>query len=130
MLTRFMLALLVLGAAFAPPAGAQPPGLPVESAADGTVEGLVTTADGRAVVGARVGLVGMAEPTATSDVDGRFRLANLPAGQYKLRVELEGFGRRERPVEVQAGATTRLRMTLPFLPFSETVTVTATRSER
>ena len=30
----------------------------------------------------RVGLVGMTEPTSTSDVDGRFRLPNLPAGNY------------------------------------------------
>jgi outer membrane receptor protein involved in Fe transport len=94
------------------------------------VEGLVTTADGRAVAGARAGLVGMPEPRSTSDVDGRFRLPNLPAGTYRLRVELEGFGRRERPVEVQAGTTTLLRMSLPFLPFSETLTVTATRGER
>ncbi|HLB75868.1 MAG TPA: hypothetical protein VJO72_02430, partial [Candidatus Dormibacteraeota bacterium] len=61
-LANLLLVLLVLSAAFVPPAGAQPPEPRVESAADGTVEGLVTTADGRAVVGARVGLVGMAEP--------------------------------------------------------------------
>ena len=46
------------------------------------MEGLVTTADGRAVAGARVGLVGMAEPRSTSDVDGRFRLSNLPAREF------------------------------------------------
>jgi len=72
----------------------------------------------------------MSEPRSTADVNGRFRLPNLPAGVHRLRVELEGFGRRERSVEVQPGATTRLRLALPFLPFSETVTVTATRSER
>jgi iron complex outermembrane receptor protein len=129
-LANLLLFLLALSATSASPAGAQPPEPRVESAADGSVEGLVTTADGRAVAGARVGLVGMAEPSSTSDVDGRFRLPNLPAGNYRLRAELEGFGRRERPVEVQSGATSRLRLALPFLPFSETVTVTATRSER
>jgi iron complex outermembrane receptor protein len=129
-LAKLLLVLLAVSATSAPSAGAQPPEPRVESAAGGSVEGLVTTADGRAVAGARVGLVGMAEPSSTSDVDGRFRLPNLPAGNYRLRVELEGFGRRERPVEVRSGATTRLRLALPFLPFSETVTVTATRSER
>ncbi len=130
MLANLLLVLLALSATFAPPAGAQPPQPRVESAAGGSVEGLVTTADGRAVAGARVGLVGMPETKNTSDVDGRFRLPNLAPGTYRLRAELEGFGRRERPVEVQAGATTRLRLALPFLPFSETVTVTATRGER
>jgi outer membrane receptor protein involved in Fe transport len=120
----------VLGALAASSAGAQSPGPPAGSATAGSVEGLVTTADGRAVPGAHVGVIGQAEPTSTSDADGRFTLAGLPSGQYRLRAELEGYGRRERVVDVQAGAVTRLRMTLPFLPFSETVTVTATRSER
>ncbi|HEY5907937.1 MAG TPA: carboxypeptidase regulatory-like domain-containing protein, partial [Vicinamibacteria bacterium] len=94
------------------------------------MEGLVTTADGRAVAGAHVGLVGRTEPTSTSDADGRFQISNLGAGQHTLYAELDGFGRRERPIEVRAASTTRLRLALPFLPFSETVTVTATRSER
>jgi len=121
---------LALPSLFASPAGAQAPEPPVEPAAGGSVEGLVTTADGRAVAGARVGLVGLPEPTSTADVDGRFGLSNLRAGNYRLYAELDGFGRRERPVEVRAGLTTHLRVTLPFLPFSETVTVTATRGER
>jgi outer membrane receptor protein involved in Fe transport len=101
-----------------------------EPASGGSVEGLVTTPDGRVVAGARVSLVGHAEPAATAGADGRFRLAGLSAGSYRLRAELEGFGRREQPVEVAAGTTTELRLTLPFLPYSETLTVTATRSER
>jgi len=124
------LALLAFAAALAPPAGAQQLEPRLDPAAGGSVEGVVTTADGRAVAGARVGLVGMPELSSTSDVDGRYRLPNLPAGTYRLRAELQGFGRGERPVAVRAGATTRLRLVLPFLPFSETVTVTATRGER
>jgi outer membrane receptor protein involved in Fe transport len=122
--------MLALAAALAPPAAAQPPEPRLEPAAGGSVEGTVTTADGRAVAGARVGLIGVSEPSATSDVDGRFQLASVPAGSYRLRAELEGYGRVERAVEVRAGGATRLRLELPFLPFSETVTVTATRGER
>ncbi len=125
-----LLVLLFLSAAFAPPARTQPAEPRVEPGAGGAVEGLVTTADGRAVAGARVGLVGIPEARTTSDVDGRFRLPNVPQGNHRLRAELEGFGRRERAVEVRAGTTTLLRMSLPFLPFSETLTVTATRGER
>ena len=128
-LGTLLLVLLAYSATFVF-AGAQQPEPRVEPAASGSVEGLVTTPDGRAVAGARVGLVGVPEPTSTSDADGRFRLANLRAGTHRLRAELEGFGRRERTVEVAAGTTTHLRLVLPFLPFSETVTVTATRGEQ
>jgi len=89
----FVLVLLAFPAAFAPAAAAQPLEPRLEPAAGGSVEGIVTTADGRAVVGARVGLIGVPEPSSTSDVDGRFRLADLPAGAYRLRAELEGYGR-------------------------------------
>jgi len=125
-----LLVLLAFPAAFAPPVAAQPMEPPLAPVAGGSVEGVVTTADGRTVAGARVGLVGVPEPSSTSGVDGRFRLANLPAGSYRVRAELEGFGRGERPVEVRAGTATHLRLELPFLPFSETVTVTATRGAR
>src|SRR5207245_8460335 len=61
-LATLLVFLLALSATSASPAGAQPPAPRVESAGDGSLEGLVTTADGRAVAGARVGLVGLAEP--------------------------------------------------------------------
>ena len=96
----------------------------------GAVEGLVTTADGRAVAGARVFLITDPEGGSRSDADGRFLLSDVRAGSHWLRAELEGYGRRERSVEVRAGETSRLTMMMPFLPFSETLTVTATRSER
>jgi outer membrane receptor protein involved in Fe transport len=117
-------------ALWAAPAGAQDGNGNAAAAAGGTIEGLVTTPDGRAVANARVSVVGQDEPKATADQDGRFHLANLPAGNHRLRAELEGFGRQERQVDVQVGATTQVRVMLPFLPFSETVTVTATRGER
>jgi outer membrane receptor protein involved in Fe transport len=63
-------------------------------------------------------------------VDGSFAFADLSAGSYTLRVELPGYGRGEQPVEVRAGASSHVRLALPFLPFSETVTVTAIRSEQ
>jgi outer membrane cobalamin receptor len=123
---RLLASALVLFAALGIPAGAQDGSAP----AGGSVEGLVTTPDGRAVVGARVSVVGLDEPKATADQDGRFRLTSLPAGSHRVRAELEGFGRRERQVEVQAGVTMQVRVTLPFMPFTETVTVTATRGEQ
>lgn len=102
----------------------------LETLARGAVEGSVTTPDGRPVVGARVFLVDSPQTGGTSDADGRFRLSDVPAGPSWLRAELEGFGRQDRSVEIRAGATSHLTITLPYLPFSETLTVTATRSER
>jgi iron complex outermembrane recepter protein len=129
-LVRAALALLVLALSSAPAlAGAardEQSGLAVS----GSVEGMVTTPDGRAVAGARVSLLGRPEPTVSAGADGRFLLAGVPAGSYRLRAELEGFGRKEQQVEVLAGSTTELKLTLPFLPYAETLTVTATRSER
>jgi outer membrane receptor protein involved in Fe transport len=99
-----------------------------EPKAAGTVEGVVTRADGRAAAAARVFLVGAAH--AASDASGRFRFADVPPGGYTLRAELEGLGRDERDIEVRPGTTTEVELKLPFVPFSEAVTVTATRSER
>jgi outer membrane receptor protein involved in Fe transport len=123
-----LLALLALPATFGPSVGAEPQEPQVEAARTGSVEGVITTADGRPLGGAQVSLVGLPEPTGTSGVDGSFRLSNVPVGSQRLRAELQGYGRGERPVEVRAAVSTRLRLALPFLPFSETVTVTATRS--
>jgi outer membrane receptor protein involved in Fe transport len=65
-----------------------------------------------------------------SDARGRFLLAGVPAGRYTLRAELLGLGRDERSVEVRPGATTEVELKLPFVPFAEALTVTATRSQR
>ncbi len=109
----------------------------LEAAADesappgvGAVEGVVTMPDGRAIAGVRVVLLGAPEAGSTSDSDGRFLLSAVPAGSYWLRAELEGFGRREQAVEVGAGVTRHVSVTLPYIPFSEMLTVTATRGER
>ncbi len=126
-----VLAAVLTGLAILPgSAGAQPPPGATGPGAGASVEGLVMSADGRAASGARVSLIGVPEATSTANADGRFRLERVPAGTYTLRAEREGFGRRERSVDLRDGATTSLRVVLPFMPFSETVTVSATRSER
>lgn len=99
-----------------------------ERSATGAVEGVVTRADGRPAPAVRVVLAGAAQ--GVSDASGRFLFVGVPAGRYTLRAEREGLGRGERSVEVRPGTTTRVELALPFLPFSEAVTVTATRSER
>lgn len=98
-------------------------------AASGSVEGTVVGVDGRALAGARVGVIGRSEIASTS-ADGRFRLTNVPVGRHTLRAELDGHGRSERAVTVQPGASAAVELALPFLPFSETIVVSAARSEQ
>jgi protocatechuate 3,4-dioxygenase beta subunit len=62
----------------------------------GLVEGQVTDGRGRAVPYATVGLTERrarwrGERTATTDPDGRYRLAGIRAGELELRVEATGF---------------------------------------
>jgi len=59
-----------------------------------TIAGKVTDKQGLAVVGAEVHATGtsvVADRTATTDSQGEYRLAALPAGTYKLTVTREGF---------------------------------------
>jgi len=64
------------------------------SLATGTIQGTVLDASGGAVAGARISAThtGMGFTRATeSNESGQFRLAALPAGDYDLRIEKEGF---------------------------------------
>ncbi|MBI3950758.1 MAG: TonB-dependent receptor [Acidobacteria bacterium] len=101
--------------------------------APGKIEGAVTTPDGHAVASARVNLItqqNSGERRIHSDSDGRFSFSDLPPGTYELRVELEGFERLTQTVQVRAGETTSLNLTLALVPLTETMTVTATRAEQ
>ncbi|MBA2565352.1 MAG: TonB-dependent receptor [Gemmatimonadetes bacterium] len=53
---------------------------------------------------------------AVSDGDGRFRLEDLPAGSYTLRVEAPGLPLHEEPFQVAAGERLTLTLTLPQGP--------------
>jgi iron complex outermembrane receptor protein len=118
------LALALAACAGAPGASAD------DASAAGDVVGVVATAGGRGVAGARVCLAGSSGPCVGSAADGSFRLTAVAVGQRRVRAELAGYGQDERSVDVRAGATAQLALTLPYLPFAETLTVTATRTER
>ncbi|TDC56645.1 hypothetical protein E1212_01340 [Jiangella ureilytica] len=82
----------------------------------GTVAGTVTGPDGAAVGGARVELLGT-PLTATTDADGAFSVAGVPAGAWTVRVTAAGHQAFERSVAVPGGGTAnvdvRLRASLP-----------------
>ncbi len=96
-------------------------------ATTGAIEGRVTDSS-RAVLpgvtviadGASVGV----HRQATTNAQGTYVLAGLPAATYRVRAELAGFARTEMEVKVPAGQTVKLDMTLSVGALTETVSVT------
>lgn len=57
--------------------------------------------------------------TAVTNAPGAFQFANLPAATYELVAELPGFRRVRLPVDLSAGASTILTITMPIGAMSE-----------
>jgi TonB-linked SusC/RagA family outer membrane protein len=96
-------------------------------AAQGIVSGRVTDqANGSALVGARVVVVGTSL-TASTNADGRYRIAGVPAGPATLRASQIGYASAARPVTVTDQGTATMDFALVLTPFSlDEVVVTAT----
>ena len=65
------------------------------------------------------------QSVAVTDVDGRYRLENLPPGKYTIRIELSGFATSEiKDVELLVGnSVTVPTVTLTVAGVTETVVV-------
>src|SRR5579864_5853081 len=74
----------------------------------GTISGAVTDDSGAVVPNAAVVITNKSTGfvrTLTSNAEGLFSAPSLPAGQYEVRVELQGFRTTIRPSVVQVGGT-------------------------
>jgi Carboxypeptidase regulatory-like domain len=95
--------------------------------ATATVLGLIRDQTGAALPGATVtvrSLATGATRSATSDGDGRYRIAALDPGEYELRVELASFKTAVRPhVVLTVGGTTEADVEMSLGPIAEQVTV-------
>jgi Carboxypeptidase regulatory-like domain len=93
----------------------------------GVLTGVVTDAQAAVLPGVTVtatspSLIGTR--TTTTEVDGRFRMPQLPSGIYKLRFELAGFTTFEREdIQVVIGQTITVDTSLKVAALAETVTV-------
>ncbi|MPZ97487.1 MAG: PQQ-binding-like beta-propeller repeat protein, partial [Propionibacteriales bacterium] len=81
------------------------------AAGAGVVDGTVVDADGAAVAGAEVRLVDT-DHIATTGTDGSYSIVDVPAATYTLRVTATGFGSASQDVEVVAGQSTSVDVTL------------------
>ncbi|HEX7956193.1 MAG TPA: carboxypeptidase regulatory-like domain-containing protein, partial [Pyrinomonadaceae bacterium] len=94
----------------------------------GTLRGNVKDELGGVIIGAVVTASDAAgvEKTATTDEQGNYAFAGLAPGRYTVRINHEGFAPYENvAVEVQAGRTDPLDITLTVAIEQEEVTVTA-----
>lgn len=95
----------------------------------GRIEGQVTEArSGDPLPGASVMLHGPAPQGTTTAAEGRYVLADVAPGTYRLEVRMVGYGRAEAEVVVAAGRTATLDVALTEATYDmEEVVVSATR---
>ncbi|MGI8786534.1 MAG: TonB-dependent receptor [Pyrinomonadaceae bacterium] len=104
----------------------------VRAGNDLPLSGRVTDPNGEPIAGARVtaeGKFGGAEIQSITDANGVFKFENLPAGDYRIKVEANGFSTISREVSLKNNAANNLEIALPIGNISEKVTVTATRTQ-
>src|SRR5262245_29765301 len=97
-----------------------------QTATTGTIEGTVTDPNGAVVPGATVRVTSpnlMRVQTATSDGQGRYRIANLPPGKYTVTVEATGgFAKFER-ADLDINLSTITTADVKLLPQGAAATV-------
>src|SRR5438552_12939719 len=94
----------------------------------GTISGHVTDPDGLAVPGATVTVASpvlQGVRTTTTSPNGDYIIPFLPAGDYDVTFELQGFKTVKRSVGVKMAETQPLNVTLTLAAVAESVTVTA-----
>ena len=107
--------------ACAPAAGAQTP-------VTGAITGTVQSADGAGIPGAVITVVELRRATS-SDQNGSFTLAGLPAGRYTVIVNIGELESRQADVDVVLGQAVRLARVLPR-DFSVVMAVTVSGASR
>src|SRR5580765_1822696 len=100
-------------------AGAQPP-------LAGAIRGLITTQRTTPLPGATVKIIdatGRIVADAVSDADGRFHVANINAGTYRVLAALDGFETTTHTVVVAHEAAEPVAIDLPIARFADTIDV-------
>ncbi|NCP45601.1 MAG: carboxypeptidase-like regulatory domain-containing protein, partial [Flavobacteriales bacterium] len=77
---------------------------------EGTIEGSISS-NSDAVAFANVGLSGTKLGTA-ADVNGKFKLNNIPVGTYTVQISAVGYKHYKKTVTIESGKTITLNITL------------------
>ena len=100
-----------------------------QSSAPGVIQGTVVDPKGQTVAGAAVAVAGERKSTVRNTVtnsEGRFSVSGLADGSYTLEISAPGFALATRAgVQVGAGETPALSVTLSLASVAEEVTVNA-----
>ena len=99
----------------------------------GAASGRVTDATGSTVAGAVVTMVHVetsASRRATSDDSGRFRLASLAPGEYRIQIDVAGFASQIEHRRIAAGQTISLDVQVQVASLGEHVQVRASVLQR
>lgn len=98
----------------------------------GTIEGTVTDQSGASVPDAKVtiknGVSGYSQ-SATSGMDGTFRLTNIPPNPYHMEVTAAGFNTSEQDVSVRNAIPVQIKAKLAVAGGQTSVTVEATGAD-
>ena len=94
----------------------------------GAIRGRLTSSDGLALPGVTITVESPAlqgTRSTASDVNGNFAIPGLPAGDYSVKLELQGFATQDRHVTVPLAAAAVIDAALAVAQVSETVDVKA-----
>jgi hypothetical protein len=92
----------------------------------GDISGTVTDPSGAAVPNAAVNVLNLGtgeKATATTNEVGFYRIVNLPPGQYRMTIDVQGFKTMERQATVSLALVTEANFTLQVGTRGETVEV-------
>ena len=105
--------------------------LPAQTAT-GTISGTVTDESGAVIPSATVTITNKATGSArtlTANSEGLYSAPALPAGDYDVRVEMQGFRTEVRPTQVLAGSSTTVNLKLSVGATQEVVNVEAATAQ-
>jgi TonB-linked SusC/RagA family outer membrane protein len=88
-----------------------PAAVRAQAATTGTIGGQVMSAEGQAIVGAQVSVVGTMR-VAVTDQQGRYTINAVPVGAQRVRARMLGYAPSDQPATVTAGSTTAVNFQL------------------